>query len=105
VQVAVRLQSFTVIIAAERVVNAGFILVHLLPAMAFETEEYEALKETQNIKLCFLRHCHRCLKKLMTEKVFCKSNHMHYSMDGQADPNQQNLPTGFILSDSPPNDC
>ena len=34
----------------------------------------------------------------MTEKVFCKSNHMHYSMDGQADPNQQNLPTGFILS-------
>ena len=52
-QVAVRLQSFAVIIAAERVVNAGFILVHLLPAMAFETEEYEALKETQNIKLCF----------------------------------------------------
>ena len=34
----------------------------------------------------------------MAEKVFCKSNHMHYSLDGQADPNQQYLPTGFILS-------
>ena len=78
-QVAVRLQSFTVIIAAERVVNAGFILVHLLPAMAFETEEYEALKETQNIKLCFFEALSQMFEKLMTEKVFCKSNHMHYS--------------------------
>jgi len=68
VQVAIRLQSFTVIIAAERVVNAGFILVHLLPAMAFETEEYEALKETQNIQLCFFEALSQMFEKTYDRK-------------------------------------